>query len=99
MSFKPNFTGVQNRGETVHVTGRSDPDPTGDVLDIRIALTQGETIERAVVEQVGGQAWEVDVPVDGFVAGPATAFGIETRREHATTITWVQTVEIPAGPS
>jgi hypothetical protein len=47
------------------------------------------------VAQVG-TAWSAPVPSEGFVAGPATAVGVETRRGHSMTITWVDPVTIPA---
>jgi hypothetical protein len=95
MAFKANFTAVQRADDAVVVSGASSPEPAGDILDIRVILAQGERIEPAVVADVGS-SWKVRIPSDGFVAGPATAFGVETRRENFTTITWAQQVEIPA---
>ena len=94
MAFKPNFTGVHRTGDTVVVSGAS-ADPADDILDIRVILAQGHRIERAVVTVVGS-AWNVEMPSAGFVPGAATAFGVETRHEDFTTVTWVQPVDIPA---
>jgi hypothetical protein len=94
MAFKPNFTGVHRDGEAVIVSGTSDADSVDDIVDIRVVLAQGDRVQRAVVDTIGAD-WNTGVPGDGFAAGPATAFGIETRRENATTITWAQPVDIP----
>jgi hypothetical protein len=94
MAFKSNFTGLHRDGDTMVLSGRSDPDPPGDVVDIRVVLAQGERIERASVDVINDK-WNVRLPSDGFAAGPAVAFGIETRRENAATLTWTQTIEIP----
>lgn len=95
MAFKPNFTAVQRTGDTVVVSGASSPEPANDIVGIRVILAQGERIEPAAVEKVDS-AWRVEIPAEGFVAGPATAFGVETRREDFTTVTWAQAVDIPA---
>jgi hypothetical protein len=93
MSAKPNFTEARLGGGRVVVRGKTDPEPEGDVVGIRVVLTQGG---RSATGDVGilGPNWEVELPDDGFAAGGATAFGVETRRENSTTITWTQTVEI-----
>ncbi len=95
MAFKPNFTSARLDGDTVAVSGVSSPEPAGDIVDIRVILAQGERIERGRVEVVGS-SWQAKVPAAGFVAGPATAFGVETRHEHFTTITWAEQVDIRA---
>ena len=93
--FKPNFdTRVSRTDEAVILSGRSDvPD---DILQIRVSLLQGDHIEHALVPKVDDN-WNVGLDAGGFVAGPAAAFGVEIRRENATTITWTQMVEIPEG--
>ena len=93
--FKPNFdTRVSRTDEAVILSGRSDaPD---DILQIRVSLLQGGHIQHASVPKVGG-SWNVGLDAAGFIAGPAAAFGVEIRRENATTITWTQMVEIPEG--
>jgi hypothetical protein len=95
MAFKHNFTSVRREDDDLVVSGASDPEPPDDILAVRVILAQGDRIEAAAVADVGA-VWSVHVPSGGFVAGPATAVGVETRREHSTTITWVQPVEIPA---
>ena len=95
MAVKPNFTGVHRTGDTLVVSGISDPEPAGDIVEVRVILAQGERLDSAVVAGVG-RAWNVEIPSDGFVAGPARAFGVETRREESTTFTWAEQVDIPA---
>jgi len=95
MAFKPNFTDAHLAGDTVVVSGASSPEPAGDIVDIRVVLAQGERVDRGVVAVVG-ENWNVHIPAGGFVAGTATAFGVETRREHSTTITWAEQVDILA---
>jgi hypothetical protein len=102
--FRPNFTDVRLEGDTVRVNGRSDADVVKEnlILDIRVTLVQQET-KQAEAAQFGPvgvdkitSVWHANVPSEGFVAGPAFAFGVETRSENSTTITWVQPVEILA---
>jgi hypothetical protein len=95
MAFKPSFTGVHRTGDTLVVSGRSDPDPPGDIVHIRVLLAQAGQIAAAGIDSAG-ELWNVDIPSEGFVDGPAVAFAIETRREHFTTITWSEPVEILA---
>jgi hypothetical protein len=94
MAFKSNFTSARLSGDTAIVSGVSS-EPADDIVDIRVILAQGERIERGRVEVVGS-SWQAKVPAAGFVAGPATAFGVETRHEHFTTITWAEQVDIRA---
>ena len=98
MSMRPNFTGVRHIGYAVVLAGRSDPEPRSDIADIRVVLTQGGNVESAVVLRARSRTWTVKLPSDGFVAGPAIAIGIETRRENSATLTWTQAVQIPAAP-
>jgi hypothetical protein len=93
MPSKPNFTSASLAGGRVTVQGQTDPEPEGDIVAIRVVLSQGgKTVDGDV--RSAGANWEVELPGDGFSAGSATAFGVETRRENSTTITWTQTVEI-----
>lgn len=94
MAFKQAFSSLRRGDGTIVLSGQSDPDPPGDILDIRVILAQGERIAPASVENPS-ESWNVDVPAEGFVSGPAVAFGIETRRVNATTITWAQPFDIP----
>jgi hypothetical protein len=80
-------------GGRVVVRGQTDPEPEGDVLGIRVVLSQGGQSATGDV-RIPGLNWEVELPDDGFSAGAATAFGVETRRENSTTTTWAQGVEI-----
>jgi hypothetical protein len=92
MPFRPNFTGASRSGDKVVVTGQSD-EPTADVLAIHVVLSQGSTIVRGVVDDIG-PGWRVELPGAGFNGGPATAFGVETHGDNATTVTWAQTLEL-----
>jgi hypothetical protein len=94
MAFKQAFSGLHRGDGTLVLTGQSDPDPPGDILDIRVILAQGERIAPATVDDLS-ESWNVHVPAEGFVPGPAVAFGIETRRANATTVTWAQPFDIP----
>jgi hypothetical protein len=100
MPIRPNFTDVQLSGDTVEVHGLSADDELGDLLDIRVVLSQGKRIGRAGVGRIVS-AWQADLPVtdpDGgapdYQTGEAVAFGIETHGENLRTITWAQTVQI-----
>jgi hypothetical protein len=92
--FKPNFTGIARDGTNLVVSGTSDASSVADILSIHVTLAQGETIERALVKRVGA-SWTVPIPAGGFEDGPAVVFGVEARRENATTITWSQALEVP----
>jgi hypothetical protein len=94
MSARPNFTDVERRGGAIVLTGQSDPEPDGDILAIQVVLSQGAQTTAGTARQIGAN-WNVEIPAEGFDAGPATVAGIETRRENATTTTWAQAVEIP----
>jgi hypothetical protein len=93
MSTRPNFTDARLTAGRVVVQGETDPNPEGDVVGIRVVLSQGGQSATGDVRTVG-KNWNVDLPDDGFSAGQATAFGVETRRENSTTTTWSQGVEI-----
>jgi hypothetical protein len=90
---RPNFTDVERKGGDVRVTGVSDKD-TGDIVDIQVVLAQGAKVARKAVAKLGSQ-WDVEFTNAGFAAGPAVAFGVETRRENARTTTWAQALDIP----
>jgi hypothetical protein len=92
MPFRPNFTGASHSGDKVVVTGQSD-EPTGDILAIHVVLSQGATIARGVVDEIG-PGWRVELPGEGFDGGSVTAFGVESHADHATTVTWAQTLEL-----
>jgi hypothetical protein len=92
--FKPNFTSIARDGTDLVVNGASDASSVADIVSIHVTVAQGETVERALVKRVGA-SWTVPIPADGFEAGAAVAFGVEARRENATTITWSQALEIP----
>jgi hypothetical protein len=94
MAFKQAFGAPTRSGGMLTLSGRSDPDPPGDILGIRVFLIQGERTVPASVDNPDA-SWHVDVPSDGFAAGAAVAVGIETRRVNCTTISWAQPVEIP----
>jgi hypothetical protein len=93
MPSRPNFTSARLTGGRVLVAGTTDAEPEGDIIGIRVTLSQGD---RAVTGDVRtlGENWNVEMPGEGFAAGPGTAFGVETRLGNSTTITWSQTVEI-----
>ena len=93
---RPNFNpDVAVDGTHLIVNGRTDPDSVDDVVEIRVILTQGTKIAMPVtVDQIFAE-WQVDIPSGGFQHGTGVAFGIETHREHATTITWSQAMNIP----
>jgi hypothetical protein len=97
MAFGPNFTGVHYEGENLVLDGVSDDNPPGDLLGVRVVLAQEEHIASGVAPEVGA-GWHAPVTAAGFTAGAATAFGVESRRENATTVTWAQTVQIPEAP-
>ena len=92
MSFRPNFTGASRSGDSVVVTGQS-PEPVGDILAIHVVLSQDGTIARGVVDDIG-PGWRVELPAAGFKSGSATAFGVESHADNATTVTWAQTLEL-----
>ena len=93
MAVRPNFTGVEHTDNVVRVSGVSG-DPFADVLDIQVVLTQANRVARKTVSRLDS-VWDVEFPSEGFAAGPAVAFGWETRKENFTTISWAEPVEIP----
>ena len=93
MSARPNFTSARLAGGVIRINGTSDPDPADDIVAIRVVLSQGAQNSTADVRGFG-ENWNVDMPDAGFAPGPATAFGVESRRENATVTTWAQGVEI-----
>jgi hypothetical protein len=93
MAVRPNFTGVERTGDVVRVTGESGDD-FSDIVDIQVVLAQADRLARKAVGRLG-TVWDVEFPSEGFVAGPAVAFGWETRKENFTTISWAEPVDIP----
>jgi hypothetical protein len=93
MPTRPNFTEARLSGGRMVVRGQTDPQPEGDVVGIRVVLSQARQSATGDV-RTPGEKWDVELPGEGFSAGPATAFGVEARRENSTTISWAQTVEI-----
>jgi hypothetical protein len=104
MPTRPNFTELELDGDTVFVRGMSapdDPEDFADIVDIRVVLVQGERIQPAAVDELASD-WVARIPAADtdaaarFQEGPATVFGVETRRQDATTITWTQNLTIRA---
>ena len=104
---RPNFDNVfitdspdpGDDAQIVRVTGTSDED-VSDILNILVVLVQGQRIARGSVDKVTS-GWFAEFPVidpegqqPAFAKGDAIAFGVETRKEHSTTITWIQNVVI-----
>ena len=94
MSARPNFKRVDHISGSIVVGGTSDPHPPDDILLIQVVLSQGGHSVPSFIESVG-MDWSVTIPAAGFTPGPAIVVGVEMRREHATTTTWAQAVEIP----
>ena len=96
MPAKPNFEEVKLFGDVVRVGGKSDE--VDDIVDIRVVLVQQDKMDPASIEGGGVEKvttlWQAALPSEGFGAGPAVAFGVETRRENFTTTTWVEQVNI-----
>jgi hypothetical protein len=92
MVFKANFTSLMRDSDTIRVLGKSEE--AADVIEIRVVLAQGEKLERGILDQVD-ESWVVEIPADGFEAGPAFVFGVETRRTNLTTVTWAESLTIP----
>jgi len=92
---RPNFNSISRRGEDLLVSGNTPPELVKDAVEVRVVLTQGEKIAPPAIAPSIGTGWQVTVSADGFEAGTAVAFGIETHSEHATTITWSQALDIP----
>jgi hypothetical protein len=102
MAYRPNFTALELEDDAVVVHGISDADDPSDLEDIvsiNVVLVQGGQVARAAVDEIA-TAWVARVPFDGdyggFDKGEATVFGVETRFQHAATITWAQAMEIVA---
>ena len=103
MPIRPNFTALESDGDSVFVRGQSspnDPQDLADVVDIRVVLVQGDRIQPGFVAEIASD-WVARVPIqdpDGagadFQLGDATVFGWETRRLHASTFTWFQSLPI-----
>jgi hypothetical protein len=92
---KPNFHSISRRGDHLVVSGSTPAQLVKDALEVRVILTQGETIAPPAIAPSIGEGWQVEVSGDGFEPGTAVAFGIETHGENATTITWAQALDVP----
>jgi hypothetical protein len=93
MPPRPNFQSevkLDNQNGVMRVAGQSDGDPLP--VDLRVYLEQKGRIAKGSVGP--STAWEVSLSSTGFDTGPATAFGIEVRKEPFLTTTWTQTVDI-----
>jgi hypothetical protein len=106
MPFRPNFTALELDGDFVLARGLSDGDQPSDLADllaINVTLVQGTRIARGSVDKMQSD-WVVRLPVqdldggDDFKADDAAAFGVEIRRENATTISWTQVMAITQVP-
>jgi len=105
MAFRPNFTALEIDGGTVFVRGLSapnDPADFADIVDIRVVLVQDDRVQPGAIDNLMSD-WVARLPVQDpagaagdFHVGDAVAFGVETRRKDATTITWTQTLPITA---
>src|SRR5687768_5767617 len=93
MAVRPNFTGVEHTDTVVRESGVSGDDFT-DIVDSQVVLTQADRLARKTVAKLGSVC-DVEFPSEDFVAGPAVAFGWETRKENFTTISWAEAVETP----
>jgi hypothetical protein len=92
--FRPNFTRMGHAAGKLTVSGVSDPTPAGDLLAITVTVAQGaKTASKAI--GLPADKWDVVVSSAGFTAGSAVVVGIESRLGN-TTVTWVETMEIPA---
>ena len=104
MGVRPNFADdAQLTDGSVRVEGQSPED--SDILDIRVALVQGDQVSERRSRQAGlGVACHPPRP-DGpdassvdFQPGLAVAFGVETHRENLMTITWAEPMTIRTRP-
>jgi hypothetical protein len=93
--FKPNFNSISRSGDHLVVSGNTPAQLVEDALEVRVILTQGETVAPPASAPSIGEGWQVEVAADGFEPGACVAFGIETHGENATTITWAQALDIP----
>jgi hypothetical protein len=93
--FKPNFNSISRSGDELLVSGNTPPELAEDAIEVRVILTQGTKIAPPAIAPSIGTGWQVRVPADGFEAGTAVAFGIETHSENATTIAWAEALDIP----
>jgi hypothetical protein len=108
MGFKPNFTGATIKGDKVTIKGLSDETETDDIVGIHVTLVQDDRVAGGPLTRfAGGEAlrvtsvWNVSIPVKDpenqagdLHLGPVAAFGVETRRTNAATITWAQSLDI-----
>jgi hypothetical protein len=98
MATKPNFTDVKLMGNTVRVEGESPsekPEDVADLVGIQVVLAQDGRTAGGPVDELT-EVWHANLDVNpgDFRVGPAVVFGVETRRENFTTVTWSEPVEI-----
>jgi hypothetical protein len=107
MAFRPNFTALELDGDFVFARGLSDGDRPGDLADIlaiNVTVVQGSRIARGSVDKMQSD-WVVRLPVqdpeggDDFEVDDAAVFGVEMRRQNATTIAWTQVMAITQAPA
>lgn len=104
MGTRPNFADdAQLTDGSVRVEGQS-PEHS-DILDLRVALVQGDQVTSAKVDKLGSP-WHAILPDPTgpdassveFQPGLAVAFGVETHRENLMTISWAEPVTIRTQP-
>jgi hypothetical protein len=100
MPAKPNFTDAQLIDGIVRVEGESFEDDLPEIVDIRVVLVQDNRITAGSVQQIGA-VWRAELPASDpssrsgdFEAGDAVAFGWETHKQNALTITWTEPLTI-----
>ena len=99
MPARPNFIKAAIDGDAITLRGESDPNPPGDIVHIRVVLSQdGNGRVRSRAEGKEPDLEPSSCPRTVSSPGPPMAIGIETRRENSATITWTQAVQIPAAP-
>jgi hypothetical protein len=98
MATRPNFTDAQLVDGVVRVEGRSDEEDLPEIVDIRVVLVQGDRITAGKVDQITtvwiAELAATDPNAGDFEAGQAVAFGWETHKTNAFTMTWTEPVTI-----
>lgn len=107
MTFNPNFTSVTISGDQVFVEGSSLFDPSITIVDIRIALQQGDRVEIAHVDALI-DGWTARFPVaDDSSTNPqpdfdqhkdVLVFGIQTQVDPIQVVTWAEVKPIELKP-
>jgi hypothetical protein len=98
MATRPNFTDAQLVNGKLRIEGVSDDEDLPEIVDIRVVLVQGERITAGKVDQIS-TVWSAELsatdPNAGdFHTGEAVAFGWETHKTNAFTMTWTEPVTI-----